>query len=524
MPLNFKDNKLLDKKRAGVLLPLSSMRSAGDWGCGDMASFGEWIKYLSSQGAQIIQVLPLHETAPGVDCPYSALSAFAIDPLYISISDVPDVKNSPKAQEILQDLQDDIDFWRSQDTTQFKYIKSAKYKVLWAAYEDLILSGKARDLRYQEFLSFQNKNGFWLTPYCLFRTAKDLSGWTCWRNWERDLSSTNVAYLKDFAARYEAQIGFFSYLQWILQQQLASARAIAEQNKMLIFGDIPYGVNFDSADVWAAQSNYLLNAEVGAPKDQFSKGGQKWGLPAYNWPVIEQNNFNLWRAKIKRACEIYDIFRLDHLVGFFRMWMFENGDETGRFDLVGEDKQKARGYKFLEAVTQSAGEKLPVGEDLGVIPDYMRAMMKEICLPGYRVLRWEKDNEVFREPRNYPFYSLATTSTHDTDTLKEWWDSMEKWQRANIWEMISAQKTDGNVPFSEDTHKAILQRVMQSGSSMVIFPIQDIIGEGGRINTPGTVSEDNWTYRVPLEPSSFHEKYQKKMELFKQLIQESGRS
>lgn len=524
MSLDLRDNVFLKQKRAGVLLPLFSMRSASDWGCGDMASLREWIEYLSGYGVRILQILPIQETEPGQNCPYSALSAYAIDPIYISIKDVEDVAASPEALDLIARCSEEIKFWRGEKRVCYRFIKSAKYKVLWAAYERFLNKEKsASTARYERFLEFHQRHASWLVPYCIFRSAKDNLGWTSWKHWDRRLKELDLNYLKEYSLANYKQMMFFSYLQWQLQLQLADVRRKAGECGVLLFGDIPFGVNFDSADVWSNQSKYLAGYEVGAPKDQFSEGGQKWGLPAYDWPAIERSDFNLWRGKIARACEIYDIFRLDHLVGFFRMWMFGPGDEVGGFDLEGEANQKARGAAFLEAVCQAAGGKLPIGEDLGVIPDYVRSYMKEISLPGYKVIRWEKDNEVFREPREYPLASLATTSTHDTDTLKEWWESMPDWQRANVWEMISAQKTDGRIPFSKEVHREIIKRVMGAGSCFVIFPLQDIIGESERINTPGTVGDNNWAYRVPFETAEFNSAYLENMRMFKEEAQASGR-
>ncbi len=524
MPISLQENELIKGRSAGVLLPLFSMRSATDWGCGDMASFKEWISYFGGEGIKILQILPIHETAAGENCPYTALSAYAIDPVYLSVEDVAEVKNSKEAQELIAQTRDEINYWRSEAKAHFKYIKAAKYKVLWEAYNYFLKEEQAKNTaRYQDFLAFEKQHSSWLVPYSIFRTAKDIMGWSSWKHWENNLKQINIAYLKEFATNNSKQMMFFSYVQWLLQRQLEEVRTLAKEKGVLIFGDIPFGVNFDSADVWGNQRKYILNAEVGAPQDQFSKGGQKWGLPAYNWAEVEASNFMLWRAKIKRACEIYDIFRLDHLVGFFRTWIFEEGDEKGRFDIKEEVAQKQRGQKFLEAVIETAQGKLPVGEDLGVIPDYMREYMKEISLPGYRVLRWEKDNEVYREPRNYPVASLCTTSTHDTETLKDWWEQMPAWQRANVWEMVSAVKTDGNVPFTPHVHKAVLRRVMESASCLVIIPVQDIIASTDRINIPGTVTEDNWTYRIDCETAEFNSKYSKEMQMVKDLIKESNR-
>ena len=523
--IDLSKNPYLQKRAAGVSLPLSAMKGKEDWGCGDMSSLQEWLEYFANYNVKILQILPLWETAPREHCPYSALSAYAIDPIYISIKDIPEVQKSENAQEILKDLQSEIVNWRNSTAVQFDAIKPAKYRLLWAAYEYFESVEKpAKSERWLQFLKFQKKNAPWLLSYAIFRTAKDLYNWTSWTTWPQELKNREIKGLKEFLIKNERQVMFFCYVQWLAQEQLEKAMAFAKEKHIALFGDIPFGVNFDSADVWANQRKFLLDTEVGAPKDALAQGGQKWGLPAYNWPLIEEQNFNFWRAKIGRACEIYDIFRLDHLVGFFRTWIFKQGDDVGEYDITDEAAQKARGAKFLEAVAESAKDKLPVGEDLGVIPDYMREYMKEISMPGYKVIRWEKDNEVFREPRNYPAASLATTSTHDTTTLKQWWDEIPAWQRANFWEMISAQKTNGYMPYTQEINIEILKRVLGSNSTLAVFPLQDIIGSTDQINVPGTVSADNWTYRLPYTTQEFEDKYKGIMITFQSLIKETNRA
>ena len=524
MPLNLQENKVVTSRSTGVLLPLSAMRSATDWGCGDLAALKEWLAFFSRQGLKVLQILPINETAPNENCPYSALSTYAIDPIYISIPSIAEYKKCSKAQAVVEKIQKDIDTWRASQKTEFKQIKAAKYWVLWETYLYFLQEEKVNNTaRYQDFLAFEKKHFSWLVPYAIFRTAKDLNAWASWLTWQDNLKKPDINFLKTFTKDNYQKVMFFVYIQWLLQEQMQEAREVAKQNNILLCGDIPFGVNFESADVWGNQKRYLLEAEIGAPQDQFSQGGQKWGLPAYNWKDITENNFNFWRAKIARACEIYDIFRLDHMVGFFRTWIFEKGQDKGRFDIENEEEQKKRGFDFLQAVFETAKDKLPIAEDLGVIPDYMRQMLKELSMPGFKVLRWEKDNEIFREPRNYAKASVATTGTHDTETLKEWWQQMPSWQRANFWEMVSAQKTDGNIPWSKEVQKEILKRTLGSSSCLVILPFQDILGEEGRINTPGTVNEKNWTYRVPFEPEQITTNYQESFETLKEIINQTGR-
>lgn len=510
----------------GILLPLSSMKTEKDWGVGDFSSLMEWTDFLAAQGAKILQILPLQETAPMETCPYSALSAFATDPVYADISAVEDVWASGDGRAYVQSLKNDIASWHNAEKAPFFAVKQAKLKALWYGYQRFLADEQAvRSARYRAFEAYCSAQSGWLHNYSLFRALKEFYKWQTWTQWPEDLRDFKKEAIDAFEAEYAEYVGFFSYVQWILDQQLRKAKLFAREKGVLIFGDIPFGTNLDSAEVWSERENYLLGWETGAPADQFSEGGQKWGLPAYNWPYQHGHNLDLWRRKIRRVTELYDIFRLDHLVGFFRTYIFAPGDEKGAFDLEGEQNQIDRGYNFLRMVLDEAGGKLPVGEDLGVIPNYVRRMLVDLRIPGYKVLRWEReDNGYYREPRHYPAVSLATTSTHDTETVRGWWETMDQHERANIWEMISAQKTDGNVPFTADSQRAILRRVLDSSSAITLFSWQDVIGTLDRVNTPGTVCGDNWTYRSAYTPAQAAEVYAPQLAMYRELLKETGRA
>lgn len=517
--------QLLAQRSNGILMPLAAMKTEQDWGVGDFSSLREWTRFLGGLGAKIIQILPLQETAPGQNCPYSALSAFAIDPVYIDVTAVREATLSPAVRQLLQDLQGDITAWRLSRKAPFKAVKEAKLKVLWQAYQFFLEQEMAHDTPHaRAFAAYCAAQRQWLRPYSLFRALKEFYRWQTWTQWPEGLAQFQKAAVDEFETKYREYVDFFSYVQWQADLQLRGAKICAQQTGVFLFGDIPFGTNLDSAEVWSERENFRLDCSVGAPPDQFSDKGQCWGLPAYNWEHIQATRFDLWRRKIRRAVELYDLFRLDHLVGFFRTYIFAQGEETGHFDLQGEQAQIDRGYAFLRMVLDSARGALPVGEDLGVIPNYVRRMLVDLKIPGYKVLRWEReDNGYYREPRNYPVVSLATTSTHDTETVRGWWETQPQQERANIWEMISAQKTDGNVPFNLDTQRAILRRVLTSASAITMFSWQDIIGTLERVNTPGVVSDENWTYRSAYTPQEAAQVYQAQLQSYQQLLTETGR-
>ena len=518
--------ELLSKRTNGILLPVSAMKTQQDWGVGDFSSLKEWIYFLSGLGTQIIQILPLQETAPNQNCPYSALSAFAIDPVYIDVTQVREAQLSSRAQQIIQNLGGEITAWRMSKKAPFKAVKNAKLRVLWQAYQFFLEQELAQHTpQAQAFEAYCSASNGWLRNYSIFRALKEFYRWSTWLEWPQPLREYHPQAVEEFEFKYREYVQFFSYIQWQADLQLRSAKAAAKQAGIYLFGDIPFGTNLDSAEVWSERENFRLDYSVGAPPDQFSADGQCWGLPAYDWPYITGHNFDLWRRKIGRAVELYDLFRLDHLVGFFRTYVFGPHDQKGSFDVQGEQAQIDRGYAFLRMVLDSSRGAMPVGEDLGVIPNYVRRMLVDLQIPGYKVMRWEReDNGYYREPRNYPVVSLATTSTHDTETVRGWWETQPQWERANIWEMISAQKTDGNVPFTLDTQRAILRRVLTSASAITLFLWQDVIGTLDRINTPGTVGDGNWTYRSEYTPQEAAQVYEVQLKSYQDLLKETGRA
>ncbi len=517
--------ELLASRSNGILMPLAAMKTESDWGVGDFSSLNQWVRFLGGLGASIVQILPLQETAPGQTCPYSALSAFAIDPVYIDVNAVREVSLSRRAQEEIQNLQGDITAWRLSRKAPFNAVKQAKMKVLWQAYQFFLENELAyQSPQAQAFAAYCAAKKEWLRPYSIFRALKEFYRWQTWTQWPQDLALFKKEAVDAFEAQYREYVDFFSYVQWQADLQLRTAKVQAQAAGVHLFGDIPFGTNLDSAEVWSERDNFRLECSVGAPPDQFSKDGQCWGLPAYNWEHIQAEGFGLWKRKIRRAVELYDLFRLDHLVGFFRTYIFKSGDNQGGFDILVEQQQIDRGYGFLSMVLDSARGAMPVGEDLGVIPTFVRRMLVEMKIPGYKVLRWEReDNGYYREPRNFPVVSLCTTSTHDTETVRGWWETMPQQERANIWEMISAQKTDGNVPFNLDTQRAILRRVLTSGSALTMFSWQDIIGTLDRVNVPGTVSDENWTYRSEYTPQEAASVYKEQLDSYRSLLEETGR-
>jgi 4-alpha-glucanotransferase len=261
-------------------------------------------------------------------------------------------------------------------------------------------------------------------------------------------------------------------------------------------------VTLDSADVWARQDEFILSASVGTPPDAFSKDGQNWGLPPYRWDALWKDDFEWLRLRARRSADLYDGFRVDHLVGFYRTYIRPLDGATPYFHPPDESAQRALGERLL-VLFAAAGATIMV-EDLGTVPDFVRDSIARAGVPGYRVLRWEREHNVrgrpFIDPVAYPPVSVATTGTHDTETLAVWWDGLPPAIRRAVGEVpsVRARHPDlGTGPFSPGVRDALLEAMFASGSNVLVLPIQDVFGSRDRINEPATAGGHNWTYLLP---------------------------
>ncbi len=496
---------LLKKKNTGVLLPLFSMRSARDWGIGDFTSMRGWLDVLAAAGLNVLEILPINEIQPGVNCPYTALSGFALDPVYIDPEAVEELAESPQARAILAsaEFRSGLDRARAADTVLYDAIRGLKHEVLWRIYSDFRVNHiQGETEKGRAFAGFCAKNAYWLDDYALFRRVKDNSRWISWTSWAPELAGHRPEALAKVRADDAVAIDFFKYMQWLADRQWAAMRGRARELGIGLFGDLPFMLNRESADVWARQREFDISASIGAPPDPLTPEGQDWGLPACRWDVMGENGFEWWRLKLKRAEDLYDIYRIDHMVGFFRTWIVPaDKNHKPHFDLEGETAQEARGRRFLKTLT-AVSPMLAIGEDLGLIPPYVRKVLAETGVPGYKVLRWEKDwdkkGKNYIDTASYPPVSLATTSTHDTEPLAVWWESEKPAERKAFWKMVSG---GDNPPAFRDALPAILEKLIKSSSRVVILPFPDIFGLKARINTHNTVGPHNWSFRpaTPLE-------------------------
>ena len=486
-------------RHAGLLIPLFSMPSRDSWGVGEIPDLPKFARWLTEAGLDFLQLLPVNEMEEGQNSPYSALSAMAIDPVFIALSRVPEFIEAGGEQALDGADRQRLDDARSSRSVDFRSVRALKARALHASFavfrERHRDTGSTRDRAFREFA---DQERWWLDEYSLFRALHDEHRGCYWRDWEPALRDRHPQALAEARERLAASILYYQYLQWLAGEQWQLARH--DCGRIGLFGDFPFMVSGHSADVWSRQHEFRIDASVGVPPDAFSETGQDWGLPVYRWDVQQQADYEWLRQRARRCNELYNGFRIDHLVGFYRTYVRERSGQTF-FTPAAEPNQVAQGERLMTLFRES-GSRI-IAEDLGVVPDFVRESLARLHIPGLKVLRWERHwhdpGKPFRRPSEYPAESVAISGTHDTETLAEWWDNADYEERGLCAELPGVRDAGcaPDQPFTPATRDALLRTLFHAGSDLLILPVQDVFGWRDRVNTPAVVSEENWTWRLP---------------------------
>jgi len=308
-------NPLSSWRGAGTAVPVFSLRSADDFGVGDFYDLRDMIDWCAETGQNFLQVLPINDTTmthTWTDSyPYNANSTFALHPMYLRLSELGKLKN-PERQSYYDNLAIELN-----DLKEIDYERVNEGKISFAR-EIFAQEGK-KVMSTKPFKEFVNKNEAWLKPYAAFCVMRDKFGTPDFTQWEEyaDYSSEKAEYI---AKTYANEINFVYYLQYNLDKQLHSVRDYAKSKGVAIKGDIPIGISRTSADAWINPRLFNLNGQAGAPPDDFSVLGQNWGLPTYNWEEMSLDGFTWWKSRFRKMAEYFDAYRIDHVLGFFRIW------------------------------------------------------------------------------------------------------------------------------------------------------------------------------------------------------------
>ena len=458
----------------------------------DLPAFSRW---LESAGQAFVQILPISEIPETDTSPYSALTSMALDPTYISLPALEDFQAIGGEGALSPEDHRTLEHVRRASKVEHRPIRELKARWLHRSCEQFTESEYASGSeRSQRFEAFMHAESSWLNDYALFQALRYQHELKPWWGWPAPLAHRNEQALREKRDELRSEIHYRKYVQWVAAEQWAEARR--QSQPLQIFGDVPFMISADSPDVWTQQAQFRFDATVGVPPDAFSETGQDWGLPPWRWEVMAQDDFEWMKRRARRTAALFDGFRLDHLVGLYRTYVRPRDGSRPFFAPEDQQRQLELGERLV-GIYQDTGAEI-VAEDLGTVPDFVRASLLRLGVPGFKVQRWERhwhwEGQPYIDPPEYPETSVATTGTHDTEPLVTWWESLSPEERDKVLRIPSLQRhlEDADTPFD-----ALLQALLDSRSRIVIIPMQDVFGWKDRVNTPATVADDNWTWRMP---------------------------
>lgn len=466
---------LLDQRRAGILLHITSLpgnhHTKGDMG----KEAYHFIKFLYDTGITVWQTLPLGY--PHNDgSPYQCLSAHAGNPSLISLDWL-------KEKGWLQ-ITDDV-------ATEHELNKNTALSQAFACFKSV-----ASQKQQHDFKQFCKNKASWLDDFALFIALKTEQGSDCWNHWPKALKQRQPKAIKEATQRLQAAIEIIKFEQYIFFKQWLELKHFAAKHNILLLGDIPIFVAYDSVDVWVNPQVFKLNKTgemsvvAGVPPDYFAKTGQRWGNPHYDWDYLQKTDFEWWLQRLETQLELFDIIRIDHFRGLEAAWEIPAREKTA---MKGQ-WVKAPGAALLTAIKKAFGAIPLVAEDLGVITDEVDKLRCDFKLPGMKILQFAFDNNAdnLYLPHNYESNSVVYTGTHDNDTTLGWYAPLNDEHKQYIYEVLGTP--------SQAMPWALIQAAFASVANLAIIPLQDILelGTEGRMNVPGTM-EGNWQWQFNWE-------------------------
>lgn len=406
------------QRRSGVVAPLFSIYTSKSCGIGEFPDLKRLADWCRQTGMSIIQLLPMNDVGYNFR-PYDAQSSFALEPMHLSVADLVHVDIRPFAADLARLKQQ---FPTGNNRVDYR-IKGAKMALLWHIFKT------ARPGRVKSFNAFIHEQRFWLDDYALFKVIKEEQSEKGWEEWPEDFKHRSPTALARMRESRREQLLFQQWLQWQCAGQFKAVKKYATSESVLLMGDIPFLVSRDSADVWSHQEYFKLDLSSGAPPDLLYAHGQRWGMPPYNWDAIAAKDYDYVREKLRFAENFYDIYRIDHVVGIFRVWSIRNSEpaETGGlngfFDPPDEHAWDEHGRRLLSVMIKNS-RMLACAEDLGTIPPATFKTLDEFGIPGIDIQRWSKDwgkTYSFKTPEQYRPTALATLGTHDMSCFAAWW-------------------------------------------------------------------------------------------------------
>lgn len=487
----------MEERAAGVLLPISSLPSK--YGIGTLGKEAyRFVNQLKAAGQKYWQVLPVGPTSFG-DSPYQSFSAFAGNPYFI------DLEMLIEQGMLTKEEVESCDWGQNPSDIDYEKLYNNRFLILHKAYR---VSGVSKDKRYQDF---EKKNRYWLEDYSLFMALKFYFGGKEWLAWEENIRMHKKEAVKHYKKLLKEEVGFWKFCQFLFFSQWKALKKYANKKGIRIIGDIPLYMALDSADVWTHGDLFELDERkrpinvAGVPPDCFSEDGQLWGNPLYDWKAMEKHDFLWWRMRMRSNAALYDVIRIDHFIGIVNFWSIPAGSETA----INGKWRKGPGKKLTKIIKESTKGSDIIAEDLGVVGDEVRALIKKTGWPGMKILQFAFDGNNKNEylPNNFQSSNfIVYGGTHDNETIVGFYKNKTKKETKFARKYLAVRK-------KEQIPKAMIRAGYASIANTAVFQMQDILelDNSARMNLPSTVGL-NWRWR--MLPGQFTQKDIKRLRKF----------
>jgi 4-alpha-glucanotransferase len=472
---------MIPARASGILLHPTSL--PGAYGAGDFGPEAyHFVEWLAAAGQSLWQMLPMGPVGDG-NSPYSGSSAFAGNPLLIDLAEL-----GARGWLSPDELRPDPGF--AEQRVEFSLQYAFRIPRLMSAAQRFFTL--ASEEERNEFDAYCATESFWLDDYALFMALDAAHPGQRWCDWPAALRKREPKALKDFARTQGDTVAFWKFCQWQFARQWSRLKAFANHRGVQIVGDVPIFVSYHSADAWAHQGLFELDANgqqtvvAGVPPDYFSVTGQRWGNPLYRWSAHAADGFKWWVARMRRALALADIVRIDHFRGFAAYWEIPANEASA----INGRWVPAPGQALFEALRAAVPDLPIIAEDLGVITPDVEELRDSFGLPGMRIVQFAFSGDASHAylPHNYISNTVAYAGTHDNDTTLGWWQSASQRERAFVQHYFG---TDGQA-----IHWTLMRALSASVARMVVYPMQDVLELDGRfrMNVPG-VGAGNWEWR-----------------------------
>ena len=546
---------------AGVAGPVFSLRSSGSQGVGDFGDLRQLIDWARQVGMRVVQLLPVNDTTASHrwtdSYPYNVMSVNALHPQYLDLRQMSPLPTK-RAMTAFERERRRLNAMPEIDYEAVEALKQDYLRQLYAAEGE-------QTLRSAACKRFMKENNDWLRPYAVFSYLRDTYGTPDYTQWPAH-ATYDMADVDSLFRQHASEVGYYCYVQFCLHRQLLAVGSYARRQGIILKGDIPIGVSRRCVETWQNPHYFNLDQQTGAPPDFFSADGQNWGFPTYNWSVMARDGYRWWCGRMTRMSQYFSAYRIDHILGFFRIWEIPCPHRTGLLGHfapampMSREEIEGRGVPFVremylqdlhnhslyhprisakneEAYQQldadgrrafdalyedffyrrhnqfwyeEAMKKLPTilhstqmiacGEDLGMVPDCVAWVMKELGILTLEIQSMPKAMWTeFGDPQTYPLLSVCTISSHDTPSMRGWWQEDE--QRAQRY-YNNALSLPGDAP--KDMSGALCRRIisdhLRCPSALCVLTIQDWLAIDEKLRLPDPSRE---RINIPANPRHY---------------------